>query len=135
MTEEKKIETGYTDAQVARMREVYIPSDPIAMRTEQVKALAAEFGRKPASVRGRLVRDKIYVAAEYRTKSGKEAVTKGKLVGLIAGYLAVDKDTFDSLEKANKGPLEKIEKALRPVTVTASEDTLPESESEEVLES
>ena len=105
MTEKTK-NTNYTDAMVTRLREHYDPLADEETRTRQVRELAEEFGKTPASVRSKLVREKLYVAKEYKTKTGAKPATKETIVGDIARVLGVDADSqLSGLEKATKNCL------------------------------
>jgi len=102
---------NYTDAMVARLYEVYDGKATDAERKAQVAALAAELGRKEASIRAKLTREGIYVPLTKAPK-GKATVRKAALVQAIADKLEADVDVIGSLEKATKVALEKVLAAL-----------------------
>lgn len=78
-----------------------------------VKAFAEKFGKSTKSIVAKLSREKVYVAKEYKTKTGEKPVAKAELVAEIANLVGATDEAFDSLEKANKAVLEAIVKALK----------------------
>jgi len=114
MTEKTKSATvNYTEAMVARLHEVYTPEASEAERKEQVSALAEEFGKNPASIRAKLVREGLYVKNEYKAKTGAKVATKETIVSNIAKTLGVDADSqLSGLEKATKNCLLFLERTL-----------------------
>ena len=95
---------NYTAEMVKRLHEVYDGEAPEADRDEQVKALADELGKSPASIRAKLTREGIYVP-KAKAPKGKRSITKAQLVAVIAHKLEVDEEKVESLEKANKNVL------------------------------
>ncbi len=70
---------AYTDAEVARLRDVYVPKS-----VESVDALVAELGKSKRSVVGKLVSEGIYVAApKPATAPRDEGPTKKEIVAAI----------------------------------------------------
>ena len=118
MTE--KVKDVYEDeAVVADMVERYTSAeDSDEARAAVVKELAEELGKSEASVRSKLVREDVYVAKVRAPKGGK-VEKKGEIVDRIVADLAasfainVSDGEAESLEKANKTVLRKIEKALK----------------------
>lgn len=108
MTEKR---VNYTDEMVARLREGYDGSADEAVRDEQIKALAVELDRSPASIRAKLTSEGLYVP-KAKAPAGKAAVRKAVLVSAIAAKMGVDEDVMGSLEKANKSVLVRIFNAL-----------------------
>ena len=85
---------NYTDEMVDRLAVVYDGSASDAEKRAQIKALAVELGRSEASIRAKLVREKLYVPFAKVDK------------------IDVDVDVIGSLEKATKVALNKILGAL-----------------------
>ena len=108
MTEKR---VNYTDEMVARLNEVYDGSADEATRDEQIKALAAELDRSPASIRAKLTSEGLYVP-KTKAPAGKATVRKSQLVAAIAAKMKVDEDILGSLEKVNKSVLVRIYNAL-----------------------
>jgi hypothetical protein len=102
---------NYTDEMVARLHEVYDPQASDEVRQEQVKELAEELGRVPASIRAKLVREKLYVPLT-KAPAKPKTPSKAVIVGVIAERLGVDEDVVGSLEKATKNTLIRIANAL-----------------------
>lgn len=118
MTE--KVKDVYEDkAVVADMVERYTSAeDTDEARAAVVTELANELGKSKASVRSKLVRENVYVAKVRAPKGGK-VEKKGEIVDRIVAELAasfattVSEGEAESLEKANKTVLRKIESALK----------------------
>ena len=102
---------NYTDEMVDRLAVVYDGSASDAEKRAQIKALAVELGRSEASIRAKLVREKLYVPFA-KVEAGKAGVKKAELVQAIADKIDVDVDVIGSLEKATKVALNKILGAL-----------------------
>lgn len=124
MTEKTKAtQANYTDAMVARLHEVYVPTDSEEQRKAQVVELAQEFGKNVASVRAKLVREGLYVANEYKTKKGEKAETKETIVSDMAEILGVDADAqLSGLEKATKNCLLFLRKTLQVASEISGEN-------------
>lgn len=99
---------NYSPEMTAELVEAYKanPTD------ETVKAFAEKFNKSVKSIVAKLSREKVYVAKEYKTKTGEKPVAKADLVAKIAKAVGSTDEAFDSLEKANKAVLEAIAKAL-----------------------
>lgn len=102
---------NYTDEMVARLHEVYDGEADEATRDEQVKALADELDRSPASIRAKLTREGLYVP-KAKAPAGKRSVRKAELVKAIAAVMGENEEAVESLEKATKVTLVKVFKAL-----------------------
>jgi hypothetical protein len=100
MAKEKAV--NYTEAQVARLKEVYTGADNKA----EVEALATELGKSPASVRAKLSSEGLYKTVEKAEKTDK--VTKRAIVEAIGVKVELKDHEMDGLEKATKAALEKI---------------------------
>ena len=110
MTDAKKV--NYSEAQTAEMLTRYDPDATEAERAEQVEQIAADFGKTVRSVRQKLVREDVYVAKAYKTKTGAKPEAKSEIVSDIAGALGVAGESVASLEKANKTTLQLIRGTL-----------------------
>lgn len=102
---------NYSDEAVARLHEVYDGSASDEDKRAQVKALADELGKNEASIRAKLVREKIYVPYA-KVEAGKAGVRKAELVQAIADKIDADVDVIGSLEKATKVALSRVLAAL-----------------------
>ena len=97
---------NYTDAMVARMKEVYGEATNEAERAEAVKDLDDEMGKTVAGIRAKLVAEGVYVAkAKTAGKAGK---AKAELVTALALALDLDEGVIETIEKANKVALVRI---------------------------
>lgn len=96
---------NYTEAQTAEILRGYAEAvqtgGPVA-GAAWVNAYAAEHGRKPASVRAKLVRLEAYQAPERQTK---RSATKAEIVTAIAELCGATDDVMGSLTKASAKPL------------------------------
>lgn len=83
-------------------------------RAAVVTELAEELGKPEASIRAKLVREKVYVAKTHKTKDGKVSVPKGTMVDILASSLGVTLTDSEatSLEKATKTTLNKLQAAV-----------------------
>ena len=102
---------NYSDEAVARLIEVYDGTATDEVRKAQVAALAAELGKKEASVRAKLTHLGVYVTL-IKAEKGKATVRKAQLVQAIADKIDADVDVVGSLEKATKVALAKVLAAL-----------------------
>lgn len=105
MAKEKAV--NYTEAQVARMREVYTGAD----NASEVAALATEFGKTPASVRAKLSNLGLYKAAEKADDAG-ERITKMVIAEAIGEKVGLMEHEVEGLSKASKAALDKILRTL-----------------------
>jgi hypothetical protein len=95
---------NYTPEQAKQIVDLYAGG-----KGKTKEELAAQFGKTVKSIVAKLVREKVYVKAEYQTKQGTKPVSKEQHVAAIATFLGVPADKLDSLEKANKGVLQMLE--------------------------
>lgn len=100
---------NYTPEQEQRIAAVL--KSTTAMQ-EAIAELADEFGKSVASVRQKAVRMGLYKKPEYVSKTGHKPRSKAAIVDSIAKSLGVPSESAESLEKANKAILEKLETAL-----------------------
>jgi hypothetical protein len=90
-------------------------------RDAAVEDLAAKYGIKVNQVRGKLVREGVYVA---KAKERKVAQTKDRLVMAIAEALELDEEALDTLAKATKDALVKIFGKVNALREEAGRDTI-----------
>jgi hypothetical protein len=106
-------DTNYTPEQTAAIVEAYQAASDYDEQQRVVAMWADEFGKTPASVRSKLVREGVYQKKEYKGKTGEKAETKEEIVEDIARTLGVDADSkLGGLEKARKDTLQLIRKVL-----------------------
>lgn len=106
---------NYTEAQEARLREAYTAKPT----KETVEMLAAELGKRTASIIAKLVRMEIYKKAERVSKTGEPVQKKDEWADAIAKVVGLTEAEADSLTKANKTALAKIFKVIansKPIT-------------------
>ena len=92
---------NYTPEQTARMVADYQAGTSVEM-------LAETFGKTVRSVVAKLSREKVYVAKEYKTKSGETPIKKDVHADFIGEMLGLTEADTESLTKANKVALAKI---------------------------
>jgi D-ribose pyranose/furanose isomerase RbsD len=113
---------NYTETQTAELVERYQAAETPEQRDTVVEELAQDMGKTVRSVRQKLVREGVYIAKEYKTKTGARPESKEKIVTDIAGTLGVAAESIESLNKANKTTL-----ALIRTTLQYAKDALGES--------
>ena len=104
---------NYTEEQVTTLVAAYKAAETEAERLATVAAYAETFGKTPASIRAKLVREGVYIAKEYKTKTGDKPESKDDIVTDIARTLGVTVDAVGSLEKATKKALRLIRENLK----------------------
>ena len=77
-----------------------------------VEQIALNLGKTVRSVVAKLSREKVYVAKEYKTKTGEAVVKKDSVADGIGAILSLTESEIESLTKANKTALTKIFSAL-----------------------
>ena len=96
---------NYTPEQTATMVEMYSADKSEAT----VKTLAEMYGKTVRSIVAKLSREKVYVAKEYKTKTGEAVTSKNDLADKIAAMVGgFTESETESLTKANKTALDKI---------------------------
>ena len=101
---------NYTAEQTVEIVAAY-QANPTA---ETVANLAVKFGRSIASIRAKLVREKVYIAAVYVSKSGNTPESKESMADSIGAFFpGMDENSISSLAKANKKILKAIATALK----------------------
>jgi Zn-dependent M32 family carboxypeptidase len=84
-----------------------------AYETEKnTETLAKMFGKTAKSIVAKLSREKVYVKATYKTKTGEQPVSKQEIVAEIAILVNQSEEVLESLEKATKPALLIIQDAL-----------------------
>ena len=77
-----------------------------------VENIADNLGKTVRSVVAKLSREKVYIAKEYKTKTGESAVKKDTHADAIGAILRLPENDIESLTKANKNALKVIFEAL-----------------------
>jgi len=95
--------TNYTPEMTATLKAGYAACDSDESRKDFIQQFADEYGKKPASIRAKLVREGVYVKAETPRK---RSATKSELVEAIAARVGADSEKLDSLAKATVKALE-----------------------------
>ena len=83
-------------------------------RTAILEKLSAKHAKPVRSLRAKLVREGVYVAKTYKTKTGAKPITKETLVGAIASAMGESAEALSGLEKATKKALQLILVAVKP---------------------
>lgn len=73
-----------------------------------VESIATALGKSVRSVVAKLSREKVYIAKEYKTKTGEAVVKKDAHADFIGEALGLTEADTESLTKANKVALAKI---------------------------
>jgi len=106
MTTEKTV--NYTAEQTAKMVSEYTANPT----RETVENLANVMGKTVKSIVAKLSREKVYIKAEYKTKSGESVQKKDETADAIGLVLKMTEGEIESLTKANKTALAKIWKLI-----------------------
>ena len=77
-----------------------------------VETIADNLGKTVRSVVAKLSREKVYIAKEYKTKTGETVVKKDAHADAIGAILKMPENDIESLTKANKNALRAIFEAL-----------------------
>ncbi len=96
---------NYTPEQTASMVEAY-------QAGTTVETIAETMGKSVRSIVAKLSREKVYVAKEYKTKTGEKVQKKDETADAIGAVLKMTEAEIESLTKANKTALVKIFTAL-----------------------
>jgi len=103
---------NYTESQTLELVAAYVAADSDKSRAGVVASYALNFGKTAASIRAKLVREGVYVAKKYKTKTGGKAISKEKLVEGVAALMSVSSEMLVGLEKANKNTIIRLYNAL-----------------------
>jgi len=103
---------NYTPEQTARAVTLFTAADSDESRKVAVEVLAAEFGKSPASIRAKLVREGAYKAPAKVGKKG--GVKKSALVDSLVAMVPMADNDAESLTKATMSALKAVVEALTP---------------------
>ena len=95
----------------------YTPEQTLKMVSDyqsgvSVETIADNLGKTVRSVVAKLSREKVYIAKEYKTKTGETVVKKDAHADAIGAILKMPENDIESLTKANKNALKVIFEAL-----------------------
>lgn len=102
---------NYTAEQTAELVAAYDVADSDDSRAAVVAYFAESFNKKPASIRAKLVREKVYIKPETSGKRG--GVKKSDLLEEIAEFTGTPAEILDSLNKATMFSLNRIVETFR----------------------
>jgi hypothetical protein len=115
-----KVKTvNYTAEQTAELVAAYSAADSDETRAAVVESFAEAFSKKPASIRAKLVREKVYVKPENTGK--RNGVKKADLLEEIAEFTGTPAEILDSLNKATMFSLNRIVETFRDMQRNAEE--------------
>jgi len=77
-----------------------------------VEIIADNLGKTVRSIVAKLSREKVYIAKEYKSKTGETPVRKDIHADAIGAILRLPENDIESLTKANKNALKAIFEAL-----------------------
>jgi hypothetical protein len=77
-----------------------------------VEIIAENLGKTVRSIVAKLSREKVYIAKEYKSKTGESPVKKDVHADAIGAILRLPENDIESLTKANKNALKVIFEAL-----------------------
>jgi len=77
-----------------------------------VESIADNLGKTVRSIVAKLSREKVYIAKEYKTKTGESVIKKDTHADAIGAILRLPENDIESLTKANKNALKVIFEAL-----------------------
>jgi K+/H+ antiporter YhaU regulatory subunit KhtT len=119
---------NYTPEQTTKMVADYV-ANPSAVTVEKI---ALALGKTVRSVVAKLSREKVYVAKEYKTKTGEKVQKKDAVADAIGAVLKMSEPEIESLTKVNKTALLKIWTALaNSVPLTPENDPAGADESDD----
>ena len=95
----------------------YTPEQTLKMVSDyqsgvSVETIADNLGKTVRSVVAKLSREKVYIAKEYKTKTGESVIKKDAHADAIGAILKMPENDIESLTKANKNALKVIFEAL-----------------------
>jgi len=79
---------------------------------KSVEIIAENLGKTVRSIVAKLSREKVYIAKEYKSKTGESPVKKDVHADAIGAILRLPENDIESLTKANKNALKAIFEAL-----------------------
>lgn len=79
---------------------------------KSVEIIAENVGKTVRSIVAKLSREKVYIAKEYKSKTGESPVKKDVHADAIGAILRLPENDIESLTKANKNALKVIFEAL-----------------------
>ena len=109
---------NYTNTQTVELIEAYNEAQTDKERAAVVQEYSELWNKSAASIRMKLVAERVYIKPEYVSKAGKKTETKGTIVESIAAVLGITSQHLPGLEKATVKSLNVIRQAF----VDASED-------------
>lgn len=108
MATAKTVTVNYTAEQTAELKAAYVA----APNTDTVASFAVKYGKGIRSIVAKLSREGVYVAKEYKSKTGETPVRKDAHADAIGKILNLSENDTSSLSKANKVALTKVFCAL-----------------------
>jgi IS30 family transposase len=96
---------NYTPEQTQRMINDY-------QNGVSVETIADNLGKTVRSIVAKLSREKVYIAKEYKSKTGETPIKKDVHADAIGAILRLPENDIESLTKANKNALKAIFEAL-----------------------
>jgi hypothetical protein len=108
---------NYTVDQVNELVAAYAAAQTDEARAAVVTEYAEKFEKTVASVRAKLVNEKVYVAKQANVKSRKVA-RKSELVAQLAELMNESEEVLESFEKVNRVALERVVGRLRALSET-----------------
>lgn len=121
MAETIKIIT-YTPEIMVKLLAAYNGAADDAGRAGVVEDFANTLGVKAQSVRGKLVREEVYIKPTKTSTNGGAVEKKADIVERIAKLMGKPSEVMESLEKATKPVLQAVEAALLVVAAEAAEN-------------
>lgn len=110
MTDKKA--PNYTDAQATALIDDYNDAENDAERKAVCEKHAIELHKSTASIRMKLVAEKVYIKPAYVSKAGAKSETKSAIVESIAAILNVTSEQLPGLDKATVKALNVIRQAF-----------------------
>ncbi len=104
---------NYTDAQTVELIEAYNGAGTDEERGKVVQHYSEELNKSAASIRMKLVAEKVYIKPAYVSKAGKKSETKSVIVSSIAKIVGVTEEQLQGLDKATVKALNTIRDAFK----------------------
>lgn len=105
---------NYTEEQVVELVFAYTAAETDEARAACVEAYAEKFEKSPASIRAKLVREKLYIKPEKAGKKG--GIQKADLVEEISNFTETPVEILDSLSKATMVALTRVVETFRELS-------------------
>lgn len=104
---------NYTEEQTEEIKTIYLAAeDKVAI----IDVLAQKYNKPKKSIIGKLSKEGVYEKRVYKSKNGKDPITKKQLIHEVSLLIDADVERLQGLEKAPKLDLEYLIECIRYYT-------------------